>query len=387
MPDDLLMIPGPTTLSHRVREVLARPQVGHSSPQFIEAMKDLLQLTRFIFKTKTGHPFVITGSGSVAMEAVVVSLVEPGDRVLALETGAFGKRFSLMLDIHGAKVDPVSFPLGKHTDTKVVEEKLSSGKYKAVFVTHVDTAYTVVNPIREVVALAKKHGVLSVVDSVCGVGGLEFDFDSLGCDIALTASQKALAAPPGAALIVSSDRALKTMETRKASIRSYYLDLMRWKKVMDDPGVYLATPATQIMLALREALLVIQEEGLEKRWRRHKAIGEGIRAGLEAMDLEFLAEEGYRANTVTGLYVSEAKEFQRRLREEFKIYVASGFGDLKEKGLRIGHFGNITASDAMALLSAFESVSRNLKGEGIYGVAAEAALPHFENLLESEGKT
>ena len=384
--DDLLLIPGPTTLSHRVREVMARPQLGHISPEFIEAMKELLDLTRFVFKAQTGQPFVITGSGSVAMECVAVSLIEPGDRVLVLDTGAFGKRFALMLEIHGAKVDVVTSTTGRHADPTVAAEKLTAGGFKAVFATHVDTSSTVVNPVAEIVEVARSQDVLSVIDSVCGVGGLEFDFDRLGSDVALTASQKALAAPPGAALLVLSDRAIRAMEQRKTPIRSYYMDLLRWKKVMEDPGVYLSTPATQVMLALREALRIIREEGLERRWFRHRVLAEGIRAGFGALDLGFVAEEGFRADTVTGILMpdSRAREVQRLLREQFRIQVALGFGELREKALRIGHFGNLKASDVVATLSAVESVLRRLDGERKPGAAAQVALPYLDQLLPDE---
>ncbi len=389
MPDDVLLIPGPTNLSTRVREVLARPQLGHNSPKFVEALKDLLGLMKFAFKASNGHPIVVTGSGSLAMESVVVSLVEPEDRVLVVDTGAFGKRFAQMLELNGAKVDVVSFSMGKHAEPKMVEEKFSQGTYKAVFVTHVDTSTTVANPIAEIVASAEKHGVLSVVDSVCGIGGCEFDFDRLGCDIALTAPQKALAAPPGVALVVLSDDALNVMKTRRSQIRSYYMNLVSWKRIMDDPTDYLATPATQIQIALREALLEVREEGLERRWYRHHVIAEGIRAAFENLGLGFVAEEGYRADTVTGVYVpqSRAREAQRRLREDFHIQVSLGFGDIKESALRIGHFGNITPSDALAAVSAFESALRGMNGGSSYGAAAEAALPHLEKLMGPEGKT
>ncbi|MBI2185211.1 MAG: alanine--glyoxylate aminotransferase family protein [Thaumarchaeota archaeon] len=384
MSDDLLLIPGPTMVADRVRQTMATPQLGHNSPRFVEAMKEALQLTKFAFQTESAHPYIITGSGNLGMETVAVSLMEHGDKTLVVDTGAFGKRFGLMLDLHCAKTDMLSFPLGRHADPKLVDEKLSRGDYKALFVTHVDTSTTVVNSLHEIVGAAKKHGVLSVVDSVCGIAGCEFDFDGLGCDIALTASQKAIAAPPGTTLIVLDGKALEAMQKRKTEIASYYMNLIKWKKVMDDPSEYLATPAIPNILALREALTMVKEEGLEKRWRRHRIIAEGLRAGLEALDLGFVAEEGCRANTVTGFYAPQAKDVQRRLREDFHVQVALGIGEIREKSLRIGHFGIIGAPEILTVLSALEKALQTIDGkQRRRGTAVEAALSHLDRLQEA----
>ena len=291
----------------------------------------------------------------------MVSLMEPGDRALVVDTGVFGKRFALMVQLHGAKADLLSFPEGKHVDPATVEEKISREDYRALFVTHVDTSTTVINPLSKVLAAAKRRDILTVVDSVCGVGGSEFDFDGLGCDIALTASQKALAAPPGATLIVLSDRALATMRNRKSEIPSYYLSLTRWKKVMDNPTEYVATPATPIVLALREALLMVKEEGLEERWHRHHRIASAMRDGFELLGLEFIAEPGYRADTVTGVHMQgdKARDVQNLLREKFRVHVALGAGDMRGRALRIGHMGLFSPANALTTISAFESVLKD----------------------------
>lgn len=139
------------------------------------------------------------------------------------------------------------------------------GKLQSHLFTHVDTGSIVANNVEGIVEIAKKHGVISVVDSVCGVGGMEFLFDDWGIDIALTGSQKAVATPPGLSMIVVSKRALEMMNNRRTPIRSFYMDLTRWTKYMVDPSIYVATPAVNLTLALREALLEIKEEGLEKR--------------------------------------------------------------------------------------------------------------------------
>lgn len=354
---------------------MSDPQVGHSSKEFYEAFVELLQLTKKVYKTTKGHPFVITGSGTIAMEATATSLVEPDDPVLVLDTGHFGQRFGLILDAHGAKVDTLGFKFGNHAGAKMLEEEVSKKKYRAVFITHVDTSSTVANPIKELVPIVKESGALCVIDAVCSLGGIEINFDRLGADVILSASQKALGAPPGAALMMLSQDSIDAMNSRKIPIRSYYLNLLRWKPIMEDPKMYLATPAVQVMLALGEALTMVLEEGLEARWERHRKLAEAVRAGLAGLDLSFIAEDGYRANTVTGIHVPKGKagQIQASLKYEYNVEVARGFGDLREDGLRIGHFANVDKLHVTALLSGMEMTLRSLGINVPRGIALEAA--------------
>ncbi|NWG09679.1 MAG: alanine--glyoxylate aminotransferase family protein [Nitrososphaerales archaeon] len=382
MPDELLMIPGPTNLAPRVMEAMSRPQLSHTDPRFVESFKEVLDLARYLFVNQTGTPFVISGSGTIGMEAAIVSLVEHGDKVLCLDNGFFGRRFVDLSTIHGAKVETLCFELGRHADPEAVDEKLSEGGYKAVTITHIETSTGLANPIIDLVKIARKHGVYSVIDAVAGVGGCELVFDRLGADIVITCSQKAISAPPGATLLAISKRALDAFENRKTPIRSYYMNLARWRKFMENPGMYLTTPSIQILLALREALLMIKEEGLEERWRRHKIIADAIRAGLEGLNVDLTVEEGYRANTVTGFYTPKDKAFDiySMMRNRYKIQLAQGLGELKGKMLRIGHFGGITPRDVLALLSALEMSLRAVNINIRAGLAVEAARPCLEKI-------
>ena len=335
---------------------MALPQQSHVAPEFYGAFKELLELSRYAFRNQTGLQFVFTGSGSIGMETVALSLIEPGDKILCVETGYFGGRFTMIAGIHGGKTTVLSPPLGQHADYNKVESSLESGEFKAVFFTHVDTSTSVMNDVSKLTKIARDKGVYSVCDSVCGVGGARLDFDSLGIDVVLTGSQKALAAPPGATLIAVSKRAFTAMEQRKTPIASYYMNLVRWKPIMDDPKIYLTTPAVQVMLALREALLQIKEEGIENRWKRHEVLSEAFRAGLEALDLRPAPDRDSRSPTVTAFYVpnGRAAEMQETLRSKYAIHVAKGFGDYKDTMLRVGHFGNISATDVLSLLTALE---------------------------------
>jgi len=264
----------------------------------------------------------------------------------------------LLNQIHRAKAESIDYADGRHAGPDDLRRKLRRNHYKAVFITHVDTATSVVNPVRELVSECAGAGVFSVVDSVCGVGGEELDFDRLGADIVFTGSQKALAAAPGAVLVATSNELLEYLEKRKQTIESYYMNLLRWKPVMEDPRIYLATPAVQVLLSLREALREVKEEGIEARWKRHQSLGETTRGRLSELGLKFVADEGFRADTVTAFWVKEgsAKEIQNSLEEKYRIVVARGIYEARDKMVRIDHFGILKVEQLARALDALEEV-------------------------------
>jgi alanine-glyoxylate transaminase / serine-glyoxylate transaminase / serine-pyruvate transaminase len=355
MEERLLMVPGPTNLSKRVREALAQPQLGHTDQDFVRNFSETVQLARKVFRNNNGHQFVFTGTGTVGMEAAVASTVEPGDKVLVLNTGYFGQRMVDINRCYGADVEELSSTFGHHADPDAVRKKLATAPFKALYVTHVDTGTTVCNPIADIVEEAKSAGALAIVDGVCSVGGIELDFDRIEADIAFTGSQKALAAPPGAVLVAVSDDLLSQLQGRKDRIRAYYANLLRWKAVMDDPRTYFATPAVQLMQALNQAMKELQEEGLERRWTRHRNNAKMIRNGVEGTKCRLVVEPEYRADTVTGIWTDEgaAPAIQKSLREEHGIDVARGLGENNTRMLRVGHFGNLTEKQARFFVDSF----------------------------------
>lgn len=356
----LLMVPGPTNLSPAVRRAMSQPQVGHMDLDYAKEFSEVVQLARKAFRNINGHQFVLTGSGTLAMEIAVTSVVSPGDKVLALNTGYFANRMVEINRAYGASVEEVLSEFGVSADPDEVRKKLAAGGFKVVFVTHVDTSSTTCNAIKEIVKEAKDSGCMTVVDGVCSVGGLELDFDRLGADIVFTGSQKALAAPPGTVLIAVSRELLEQMERRKDSIRGYYLNLLRWKSYMDDPRGYFATPAVQLMQALKVALQELDKEGLEARWRRHHSNAEIIREGVESTGSRLVVRErARRPDTVTGVWTKDgaAPQVQRVLREEYNIDVAKGLGANGTKMLRIGHFGNLTEEQAGHFVDSFAKAS------------------------------
>ncbi len=362
MDDNLLLIPGPTNLSRRVRQVMAGPQLPHVGSKFYAMFKETVGLARYVFGNEKGTQFVFTGTGTTGMESSVVSLISHGDRTLTLVNGYFGRRMLLLNQVHGAQADSIEFPSGKAADPDTLRKRLREQKYTAVFITHVDTSSSVMNPVAELVEECSKAGVLAVVDSVCAIGGVPLDFDKLGADIVFTASQKALAAAPGAVLLAASPRAIEHMEKRTAPIEAYYMNLLRWKPIMDDPRMYLATPATQVLLALREAMLELKEEGLENRWARHRRLGEMTRSRVAQWGQKFVAEEGRRADTVTSFWVEKqnAGDVQAALEKEHNITIARGIYDDRDKMLRIGHFGILTEDVLRNALDSLNGVMKEL---------------------------
>ena len=341
MDDTLLLIPGPTNLSKRVREVMAEPQLPHVGAEFYSKFQETVRLARYVFKNEKGVQFVFTGTGTTGMESAVVSLVSRGDRTLTLMNGYFGHRMLLINQIHGARADSLDFGSANAADPDMLRKKLSRSRYAAVFITHVDTSSSVLNPVEELVDECSKAGVMAVVDSVCALGGEPMDFDKLGADVVFTASQKALAAAPGAVLIAASSRAMEHIEKRKVPVESYYMNLLRWRPIMDDPKMYLATPATQVLLALREALLEVKAEGVENRWARHRKLAGITHGKVEEWGQRFVAEEGHRADTVTSFWVKDgtAGPIQKTLEAEHRVMVSRGIYEDKDRMIRIGHFG------------------------------------------------
>jgi aspartate aminotransferase-like enzyme len=377
MYDKLLLIPGPTNLSKRVRDVMSKPQLPHVGSEFYSTFKEIVGLARFVFRNEKGTQLVFTGTGTTGMESSVVSLVQRGQRTLTLNTGYFGKRMLMLNQVHGAKADVIDYPEGAPATPDDLRNRLRKAKYAAVFMTHVDTSTSVCNPVAELVEECAKAGVTSVVDGVCSIGGVPFDFDELGADVAYTASQKAIAGPPGVVMIAASDGAIKAMETRKKPIESYYMNLLRWRPVMEDPKIYLATPATQLLLALREALVDVKQEGLEGRWARHAKLGETTRDRVEGWGFRFVADEGYRAATVTSFWVKEgsAGDIQKTLERKYDVVVARGISEMRDRMIRIGHFGILSVE---RLKEALDSIEATLAELGMSPKKLEVTRPRHK---------
>jgi aspartate aminotransferase-like enzyme len=343
-------------VSPRVLRVLSKPVLSHVSGKFVKGFAEALDLQKWLFATE-GTPFMISGSGTLGMEAAIANLVERGDKVLCVENGYFGEKWEEIVEAHGGIVDRLRFEWGEAVDVKLLEEKLSDGNYKAFTVEHVDTSTGITNPIEEIGDVAKTTDALYIVDSVCGVGGMPLKMDEWNVDYCLTGSQKAVGAPPGVSLFCLNDRAWETVEERKTPIDNYYANLKRWKPIMDNPLGYFATPAVGMILGILEAFRIIHEEGLEPRWRRHEVFSEAFRAGLDALGLDSFPAKGHEAHTLTVPVIPEEisdSDMRGLMRTKYGVIIAGGLGKLARKTVRVGHMGSATTNDVAATITALE---------------------------------
>ena len=353
---ELLMIPGPTIVSPRVLRALAKPVLSHVSNEFVDGYAEALALQKKLFGTE-GTPFLLAGSGTLGMEAAIANLMEKGDKVLCVENGYFGEKWEEIVETHGGEVDRVRFEWGAPVDVKLVKEKLSSNEYKLFTVEHVDTSTGIANDLKKMGELRSNTDALYVVDSVCGLGGMPLKMDEWNIDFCLTGSQKALGAPPGISLFCVNDEAWQTVEKRGSPPSDYYVNLKRWKPIMDNPKGYFATPATGLVLGMLEALRMIFEEGLETRWRRHEVFSEAFQAGIKALSWGSFPAEGHNAHTLTVPKVPEGVDdakMRTTMFQKYGVIIAGGLGKLGGKTVRVGHMGNDTMNDLIATLGSME---------------------------------
>ncbi|MER3401126.1 MAG: alanine--glyoxylate aminotransferase family protein, partial [Thermoflexus sp.] len=283
----LLMIPGPVEVDPEVLEAMARPPVSHMSAGFAAQMREALEGLREIFDAPDGQPFLVAGSGTLAMEMALANLIEPGDRVVVVDTGYFAARMAEMAEWFEAQVVRVTAAPGALPDDAQIEEALQSGA-RLLTLTHVDTSTGVAIPVARWAALAHRYGALVVVDGVCAIGGQRFHQTAWGVDVALTGSQKALAVPPGLAIVMARPAALEAYHRRRTRPRVYYADWGKWLPVMEafqaGRPAYFATPAVHLVAAMAASVRRIRVEGMEARWARHERIARSFRAGLQAME-------------------------------------------------------------------------------------------------------
>ena len=351
------MIPGPTIVSPRVLRALAKPVLSHVSGEFVDGYTEALTLQKKLFGTE-GTPFLLAGSGTLGMEAAIANLMERGDKVLCVENGYFGEKWEEIVETHGGVVDRLRFDWGDVVDVKLIKEKLESDNYKLFTVEHVDTSTGIANPIKEIGEATKDNDALYVVDSVCGAGGMPLKMDKWNIDYALTGSQKALGAPPGISNFCLNDNAWAAVEARKTVPSDYYVNLKRWKPIMDSPRGYFATPATGLVMGMLEALRIIDEEGLETRWKRHELYADAFQAGIKGLGFKSYPAEGYNAHTLSVPKIPEGVDdavMRGIMYNKYRVIIAGGLGRLGGKTVRVGHMGNDTKNDLIATMSAMES--------------------------------
>ncbi len=372
--DDILATPGPTPVEAGILLESARPVLNHVSPEFEEIHAETLDMLKRLFNS--GGVVLIPGSGTAAMELALRMAGVRGRRVLVLKTGHFGGYLEEGARLLGGVVTSVEAPLGEGFTGSMLEELLGDG-YDVVLFQHVDTSTSVANPLRELVSIARRMGVLTVIDAVASAGGMMIDVDNWGVDIVFTGSQKALSTPPGLGIVAYRSG------LELAGDSSLYFNIPKLLKEMESTRNYYITPAVTLVRSLHASLKRIHREGMEARARRHQVLAEAVRAGVEALGLELVAKEGWRADTVTAIHLPEGVEWSRLYAEARKrgVELAGGLGSLKGRIFRIGHMGEASPGYVVAVLAAVE---RSLARLG-YRVKMGASLAAAQEVLDAGG--
>jgi alanine-glyoxylate transaminase/serine-glyoxylate transaminase/serine-pyruvate transaminase len=384
---NLLMIPGPVELSPGVLAAAATPPPSHVSPRLIEAFGRSLERMREVWKADaSSQPFILAGSGTLAMEVAAANLVEPGDRALVINTGYFSERMAEILRRAGAEVTELAPPLGEAPAAEEVRRTLSQGApWKALFATHVDTSTGVRVDPEPLCRLAREAGVLSVFDGVCATAGERFEMAAWGADLYFTGSQKAIGLPPGLALMVAGERALAARASRQAPKPPLYLDWHDWlpiHRAYEERRVaYLATPATSLVMALETGLGEILEIGMDARFEAHARAAAALRAAWSALGLRSVPKGDARANTLSVLLFPEGIDATLLPRIAARgVTVAGGLHPaVKATSFRVGHMGYTTARPEY-LRRTVEAIAGALQEAGA-AVDAGAAVAALEDGL------
>jgi len=359
----LLMIPGPIEFDPAVMRAMGAFTTSHVATDFIEIFGEAIERMRSVWLSSSGQPFVIAGSGTLAMEMAVANLTEPGDRVLVLNIGYFGDRFAEILQRYDTVVDQVKAPLGDAISLTAVSDQLAHSDYKLMTITHVDTSTAVRSDVQALAKLGREHGVVVVLDGVCSIAGEELRMDEWGVDLALTASQKAIGVPPGLALLVAGPVAMQAWGSRKTPVRNYYADFGKLLPIMEayearKPS-YFGTPPVNLIFALNRSQEQILEEGMEARFTRHLQMGKAMQLALSALDLKQVPTNAiHAASTLSAAYCPEGIALADFLKEVSNagVIIAGGLHpDIKTRYFRIGHMGATTYGDLLATIAAIET--------------------------------
>jgi alanine-glyoxylate transaminase/serine-glyoxylate transaminase/serine-pyruvate transaminase len=355
---------------------MSKPILGYLDPEFIHLMDSVADMLRQVFGAKGGFTLPVSGTGSAGMEAGLANLLEPGDLAVVAGHGFFGDRLAEMAQRHGATVVQVTTDWGNSVDVQAVQQEMNKhAKVKLLAVVHAETSTGVLQPLRELSDLAHSHDALFLVDAVTSLGGNPVEVDTMDIDYCYSATQKCLGAPPGLAPVILSDRASKVIETRKEPPRTWYLDLGLLQQYWaGGTRLYHHTAPTTMIYALREALRMVLEEGLENRYARHRRNGRALRAGLEALGMKMLVPEDQCTYQLTSVRTPEGIDEARvrsRLLNEYNVEIGGGLGQLRGRIWRIGLMGeSSTVGNVMVLLSALEEL---LPKEGFEVPAGQGA--------------
>jgi alanine-glyoxylate transaminase/serine-glyoxylate transaminase/serine-pyruvate transaminase len=363
----------------RVLRAMATPLVGHLDPSFLSLMNDVQALLRRVFRTENRFTIALSGTGSAGMEAAIVNIVEPGETVIVGVNGVFGTRLATVVERCGGKAVRIETPWGHSITPEAVEAALRrAGPVKAVALVHAETSTGAAQPLDGMGHICRTHNALLVVDAVTSLGGMPVDVDAWGIDICYSGTQKCLSCPPGLAPVTVSERAMDVIRHRRVPCQSWYLDFSLLSGYWEEGSrAYHHTAPISMIYALREALRLVEEEGLPARFARHRLHGAALAAGLLALGFDLLPPDGHRLPMLLCVTVpAQINEAAVRadLLTRFGIEIGGGLGPLKGKVWRIGLMGeSSTEANVLTVLNALEDLG--LRGGWIStpGLALQAA--------------
>lgn len=378
-----LMIPGPTNIPPRILHTLGTPAVGHRTPEFSQVIKEVTERLQAIYQTKNDL-FILTSSGTGAMEAAVANFVNAGDKVLVMENGNFGERWVKLNTRYGAKVEVISGSWGERANPEALRERIAQDvqqEIKAVFVTHNETSTGVVNDVKALREALGEHPAIFIVDAISGMAVSPLPVDEWQLDVVVSGSQKAFMIPPGLAFISVSPKAWAVSE--KVTTPRFYFDLQAARKSYEKFTTPY-TPSTNLILALRETLQMIQAEGLENIYRRHSYYKTLVRAAAKALGLALLTSEEAASSAVTAIKKPgnlDPQQITKIMRVKHNVVIAGGQGKLKGQIFRIGHLGYVDVNDIIVTIAALERTLKELGWEFPLGQGVAAVQ---ELLLKGE---
>jgi alanine-glyoxylate transaminase / serine-glyoxylate transaminase / serine-pyruvate transaminase len=376
-PIRLLLGPGPSDVHPRVLTAMATPLLGHLDPQFLEIMAETQEMLRQAFVTNHPLTFPVSATGMAGMEACVVNLIEPGDKMVVCYKGFFGQRMIDVAGRAGAQVSVLERPWGEVFDLNQVRETLQKVRPKVLGIVHAETSTGAWQPIEELGKLCHEFDTLLLVDTVTSLGCVPLKVDEWELDAVYSCSQKGLSCPPGLSPVTLSPRAEQAMAKRKTKVQSWYLDLTMIRQYWGSDRAYHHTAPITMIYALREGLRLLHEEGLEARWARHLRNHRALKAGLTALGLSYTAQEGRQLPQLNAVRIPAGVDdlaVRKRLLTEFGIEIGGGLGDLKGKAWRIGLMGfNSRPNAVFQVLAALEQCLRGQGAKVTFGAGVAAA--------------
>lgn len=377
-----LMIPGPTPVPESVLLDMAKHPIGHRSKEFSAILEEVYADLKEVFNTKN-DVFVYTASGTGALDGALSNLVNEGDKVLSLIIGNFGERWAKIAKTYGAEVQELRVDAGKAInpdDLKAILDADTNKEIKIVTMTHNETSTGVENDVKTLVGLVKAHGALSVVDGVTSVGAIPCKMDEWGIDVLVSGSQKGFMIPPGLAFLAASDKAFEVFEQCKHP--NFYFNWAAYRKstrALSTPF----TPAVNLFVALRTALKMMKEEGLENIYDRHARLAKALRKAIRAINLElFVEDDNCASSTITAILPPaniSVPDIRKTIKDRFDIVVANGQNALKDKIFRMGTLGFVSERDLIAAVGSLEATLKILGHDFELGAGVKAVLEELYN--------